>query len=308
MTSETTHALLAFSLALVLAACGSGTAERQAAPARNASSVPDVPAPAYDVLDEPADSITVEQRFAWAREQRLDTLAIGDIVARIGRTFVGGPYVPGTLEVPGAERLVVNLREFDCVTLVETTLALARSVRAGKDTYGDFKDELVRIRYRAGTLDGYASRLHYFSEWIADNGADGILRDVTEELGGVPDTEPISFMTAHRASYRQLSDDSVFARIRSIEERLSTQPRIMIPKERIDAVVDRIRDGDIIAATTNIAGLDIAHTGIAFHVAGRLHLMHAPLVGTVVEISPLPLAERIQKIRTQDGITVARPL
>jgi hypothetical protein len=297
-----------FLLLLSIGACGSGTGDRQAPSARASSIVADVPAPGYDVEDEPADSTTVEQRLAWARAQRLDTLAIGDIIARIGHTFVGAPYVPGTLEAPGPERLVVNLREFDCVTLVETTLALARLVRARKETYGDFKDELVRIRYRNGALDGYPSRLHYFSEWIADNAADGVLRDVTEELRGVPDTEPINFMTAHRASYRQLSDDSVFARIRSIEQRLSTQPRSMIPKQRIADVADRIRDGDIIAATTNIAGLDIAHTGIAFHVAGVLHLMHAPLVGTVVEISAPPLAERIQKIRTQDGIMVARPL
>jgi hypothetical protein len=40
---------------------------------------------------------------------------------------------------------------------------------------------------------------------------------------------------------------------------------------------------------------------------GRLHLLHAPLQGSVVEISPRPLAERIQAIASQGGIMVARP-
>jgi hypothetical protein len=35
--------------------------------------------------------------------------------------------------------------------------------------------------------------------------------------------------------------------------------------------------------------------------------MHAPLVGKSVEISELPLAERIQRLDGQDGIVVARP-
>ena len=39
---------------------------------------------------------------------------------------------------------------------------------------------------------------------------------------------------------------------------------------------------------------------------GRLHLLHAPLVGRSVEISEVPLADRIPGIGGQDGIMVAR--
>ncbi len=67
-------------------------------------------------------------------------------------------------------------------------------------------------------------------------------------------------------------------------------------------------DGDIIAATSTVAGLDIAHTGIALWRDGRLHLLHAPLAGGVVQISEVPLAERIQRIDGQDGVMVARPV
>jgi N-acetylmuramoyl-L-alanine amidase-like protein len=260
------------------------------------------------VEEQPRDSVIVEEKLAWARAQKLDTLPIGEIIARLGRTFVGAPYTPGTLEVPGPERLVVNLREFDCVTFIENMLAMARVVRAGSGGYAAFKKELLHIRYRHGRLADYPSRLHYFSEWIADNEAKGIVKNITRELGGVQDTEAIDFMTKHVSAYRQLADTAVVSRIREIERRLSATPRYVIPEDRIAAVANRIHDGDIIGAASNVTGLDVAHTGIALWLNGKLHLMHAPLIGTVVEISKLPLAERIKSIEKQDGIMVARPL
>ncbi len=294
---------------VVLVGCERGAAtSSQAQKPDSASNVAqDAQASAIPTEAQPRDSIIVEEKLAWARAQRLDTLPIGDIVARIGRTFVGAPYTPGTLEVEGPERLVINLREFDCVTFVENTLALARVVRSGQGGYDAFKRELLRIRYRGGKLEGYPSRLHYFSEWIADNEAKGIVQNITRELGGVLGTEPLNFMTTHVSAYRQLADPDVVAQIRSIEERLSASPRYVIPENRIAAVADRIHDGDVIGAASTLPGLDLAHTGLALWVSGKLHLMHAPLVGKAVEISVLPLAGRIQSIEKQDGIMVARP-
>jgi hypothetical protein len=257
--------------------------------------------------DPKSDSAVVEQRLAWARQQRLDTLPIGEIVARMGRTFVGYPYIPGTLEADGPEHLVINLHTFDCVTFVENMLALARVVRAGGH-FPEFKRELTKIRYRNGELNGYPSRLHYFSDWIANNSAKGIVKNITRELGGVLDTEPINFMSAHVESYRQLADTAALHEIKATEKRLNTEQRYVIPKAKIAGIADQIHDGDIIAAASSLPGLDIAHTGIALWVDGKLHLMHAPLVGSVVEISKEPLADRIMKISKQDGIMVARPL
>ncbi|HEX7052004.1 MAG TPA: N-acetylmuramoyl-L-alanine amidase-like domain-containing protein [Longimicrobiales bacterium] len=247
------------------------------------------------------------ETMVWARAERLDTLPIGEIMVRIGRRFVGAPYRPGLLEVPGPERLVINLREYDCVTYVETMLALARMVRAGEGDFDAFQREVVRIRYRGGVINGYPSRLHYFSEWISDNEAKGIVQDVTRELGGVPTDEPIDFMSRNAGSYPKLGDPANLEAIRATEQRLSTHTRYVIPEDRIAEAAPRVQNGDIIAATSSTRGLDIAHTGLAIWIGGRLHLMHAPLVGKTVEISELPLAERIQRIEGQDGIMVARP-
>ena len=254
------------------------------------------------------DSIIFEQVMEDARAERLDTLPIGEVVARIAQRFVGAPYTPYTLERAGAEGLVVNLREFDCVTLVESALALARTVVSGRHEFARFRDELRRIRYRGGELSGYASRLHYFTDWIGDNQRKGVVVDLTRELGGVLDAAPIDFMSAHADAYRQLADAENLAAIRSVEQRLSAQPRHVIPERAIAGVASKIRNGDVIAATSTERGLDVAHTGIALWVDGRLHLLHAPLVGESVEISRLPLAQRIVDIDAQDGILVARPL
>lgn len=254
------------------------------------------------------DSVIFASTVAWVREQRLDTLPTGELMASIGRRFVGAPYVPKTLDPPGPERLIVNLRTFDCVTYVETMFALARVIRAGRDDFAVFVDELRRIRYRTGEAASYPERLHYFSDWIAANESKGLVRNMTPDLGGVPDTARVDFMSTHADLYWQLADSAVAAAVRSTEAGLSARLRTWIPQDSIARIAGGIRNGDIIAATSTVPGLDIAHTGLALWLDGRLHLMHAPLVGSVVEISEVPLAERIRGIGGQDGIMVARPL
>ena len=257
-----------------------------------------------------------ESKVRWAAEHRLDTVPIGTAIAEIGRTFVGTAYVPQTLEAEGPEGLVINFRGLDCVTFVENAFALARFVRGGgvgllgarPAAEARYAQLLAELRYRDGRIDGYPSRLHYFSDWIADNARRGLVVDVGPELGGVRDDEPVDFMTTHPDAYRQLADPGNVERVREAEARLSVAGRAYVPEERIAEVAGRIRDGDIVAATSTVTGLDIAHTGLALRIDGRLHLLHAPLVGDSVEISEVPLAERIAGISGQDGIMVARPV
>ena len=263
------------------------------------------------------DWAIARRTLAWAMDEGLGERPIGEVVTAIALSFVGTPYEPGTLELPGSERLVVNLRAFDCVTLVEHVLVLARLTLAGGpgllEGEGPFRDsyrsELRRLRYRDGILAGYPSRLHYFSEWIGDAEAKGVVRSLARDLEGVLDARPIHFMSEHPDAYRQIGEDgNVLRAIREMEEDLTTQPRYYIPESRIEAREAEIENGDVIAAVSTLDGLDIAHTGIAVWRGDRLHLLHAPLVGDSVEVSERPLAERIQGFSRQMGIMVARPL
>ncbi len=263
----------------------------------------------------PEDLSILRGKVAWGRAAGLDTVAVGMAMARLGLTFLGTPYRPGTLEQPGEERIVVNLRELDCVTFVETVSALTELVRdPAVDPEGDaaalqarFARAIEARRYRDGKLDGYPSRLHYFSEWIRDNAARGLVDDLTAELGGDAYPDPLDFMSTHPEAYRQLSDPEVLESIAAVEAAESDRPRFRIPQGRIEEIDADLREGDIIAATSTVPGLDVAHTGIVVRVDGRAHLLHAPLVGKEVELSELPLGERIKGISGQDGIMVARP-
>jgi len=76
-----------------------------------------------------------------------------------------------------------SLTRFDCVTLVESCLAVARVAAApGPPTWERFGAEVERMRYRGGVRRGYTSRLHYFSEWISDGESRGLVHDLGAEL------------------------------------------------------------------------------------------------------------------------------
>jgi hypothetical protein len=258
----------------------------------------------------------LREKAIWSWELGLDTLPMGESMAFIGLSFVGTKYVPATLELPGAEEVVINLQELDCVTFVENVLALALFIRQVEpqileselETQAVYRRLLTRIRYRNGRVDGYPSRLHYFTDWILDNEAKGIVREVTAELSGVEDFRAIDFMSNHPESYRQLNSRMVLNAIQDREFYLSGLGRYRIPEDEIATRSSWIQDGDIIAATSTVDGLDVAHTGLALWRDGALHLLHAPLVGEAVEVSTLPLADRIFRIESQDGIRVVRPL
>jgi hypothetical protein len=258
----------------------------------------------------------------WAQTVRSEGLARaegapGAAAARVGELAAGTPYQPGTLDAylrdgttaRGTEPLVLSLTRFDCVTLVESCLAVARVAHQGRaPTWAGFGSAIERMRYRGGRRRGYASRLHYFSEWICDGEARGLVRSLGRELGGVADARPLRFMTEHRTSYRALSDDRVFREIAAAERRLDPQPRLVIPTKRIPAVVDRIETGDVIAFATEIPGLDVTHAAFAYRDAGAtLRVLHAPLSGGSVEVTRTTLPEYVAAIRRATGILVARP-
>lgn len=231
---------------------------------------------------------------------------LGKTIVAVGKTFLGTAYVAKTLEIGETESLVVNLHGLDCTTFVENVLAFSLLLKNEQSSFDDFTKTLETIRYKDGKLDGYASRLHYFSEWIANNESKGLLTDITKEIGGKEITKPINFMSTHRDLYPFLSDDSNFEKIKASENYLNDQAICILAQEDILGNEHLIKSGDIIALTTSIKGLDITHTGIATREKdGRIHLLHASTVGEVV-VSKLPLIDYLKKVKNNTGIMVAR--
>jgi len=249
-----------------------------------------------------------KQTFNVAAEKGLERLPIRNVVAEIGKMFIDAPYEAHTLEEPEEEELVINLKVFDCVTLVENSLALARCIKKGTTTFDDYAQELQTIRYRGGQIDEYPSRLHYFSDWIFDNIQKGIVRDVNEEIGGAePFRKTINFMSENRGSYRQLSNDEYYKAIQHQEEIINEREYTFIPKGNLHMYEENIREGDILAFTTNIRGLDIQHTALAIRKDENVHVLHAPMAGRSVEITEKNLMMYLAMNKRMTGIMVTRP-
>ncbi len=240
----------------------------------------------------------------------LRNLPINELVAQVGITFDGTPYAAGTLdENPNSEEVVIKITGFDCVTFVENALVFARLIKEGKTEFSDYQTELELIRYRDGKNTGYTSRLHYFTDWIYDNQQKGIVKDITQEIGGVPYQKTINFMTGHPNSYKQLANDNdnLFA-MSEIENNINSREIYYIPQNDISAVYDKLQTGDIVGITSVIDGLDVAHTGYVYKEGGKTYLLNASLKDKQVEISPMELQEYVTGNSKQGGIVVARVL
>ncbi len=230
----------------------------------------------------------------------------GETAVKIAEVFLGKPYVGQTLE-ESPERLVCNLREFDCYTLIENVLALTRMNTYNVTDYAVFQDLLVKMRYRGGKIDGYGSRLHYFTEWANQAEDNGLVMNLTKSWGKAS-AKQLNFMSTHPQYYPAMQDVKVKERIVRIEKYLNESPFFEIKKENFHEVENKIKTGDIIAFTSTVAGLDVNHEGFAYWKNGKLHLLHASLDYKKVMVSPETLGQYLQKIKKHQGIMVLRLL
>ena len=225
------------------------------------------------------------------------------------KSFIGTPYKGGTLDSGRNETLIVRIDSLDCTTYVETVLALYLSSFKDNPGYDDFSESLRYIRYRGGVIDGYASRLHYFSDWASDNEKKGILREVTQE--GEHDVRicSLNYMTTHSDLYRQLKDnDSLVSEISKVEKSWIDYKMPYIPKNVLNSSKDDspVEDGDILALTTNVSGLDVLHLGFALWIDGRLHLLHASSLHGKVIIDTSTIFDYLKNRNKHTGIRVLR--
>lgn len=257
------------------------------------------------------EDVTIcESKFQLALNEDLQSKPIGKVIVEIGKSFIGTDYAAHTLEKEGDEQLVIKLTGLDCTTFLENALVFAECIKKGKTSFEDYQKELTLIRYRNGRIAQYPSRLHYFTDWIYDNEKKGIVKDITKDLGGESLKLDLSFMSDHPQFYMQLEKNPDFIPvIRKQEEEINKRTHYFIPQEKIREAENGIEDGDLLAFTSNVKGLDVNHVGIAIRMDDRrIHILHAPDVGYKVQISELPLAEYVEKIEKDDGVILVRVL
>lgn len=239
--------------------------------------------------------------------------SMGDQIIYFARKLLGLPYVAKTLEKNKEERLVVNLRQLDCTTFLESVLSLARTRQQDQLTFENYCDNLRHIRYRDGRVD-YVDRLHYFAYWIECNEREGIVKSIQQPnppFRAVINW-PINFMTTHRHLYPMLeahpewTDD-----IKQMEDSVLGLHMRYIPKSDLansKLMRSVIQNGDLIAIVTNKQGLDTSHVAFAVWHKDGLHILHASSFKKRVIEDSSTLYQYLSRHKSQIGILVARAI
>lgn len=264
------------------------------------------------LLANPAFSINHDSLFVDSiieNSAKADFKSDADRIMFFAKSMIGIPYCGGTLDVNENESLVVRTDSVDCTTYVETVLAMYLASKIEYGGYNDFKKALTKIRYRDGVIKGYSSRLHYFSDWVTDNEKKGILYEVTSRSNHSQRHFSINYMTKHSVLYRHLKGDSLSVNeMLRIEEKWKNYDMPYIPKEFLKTYDNNIDicNGDILALTTNIDGLDVLHLGFAIWVDGNIHLLHASSLYGRVVIDRMSLYEYLKDRKKHTGVRVIR--
>ena len=237
----------------------------------------------------------------------------GSLTLFYANQLMNQPYVAHTLEIKDREEhLAINLQSLDCTTLVENCCALALTTSHGSKNWKDFLSWLRKLRYDGGEIDGYKSRNHYFSQWIQSGTKLGLVKEIVPPNNiSVPMKLSLTYMSQHPDSYPLLKVDMNERKlIAEMEKRASGATVRYIPKDRVGdskKVLNCIKDGDIIAITTNKKGLDVSHVGFAvWGKDGKLHLLNASSIHKKVVLEPMTLYDYMQKHPSQTGIRVIR--
>jgi len=231
----------------------------------------------------------------WTRQEldRLlgDSFRIADAGGRIeflSRQFLGTPYGESTLEgdVRTPEVLVIDLAKVDCFTFIDYMEAMRRS-----RSFGEFTANLRSVRYRSG-LVSFASRNHFFTDWIDSN--QNYVRDVTAQVSGG------RAATVSKVLNEAGDGRSFVAGIPAVGREIT-----YIPPDAFDAsLLGKLRTGDYAGIYSPSPGLDVSHVGIVAGQGDALCLRHASSAPGRRRVIDEDLA---QYIKGKPGLMVLRP-
>jgi hypothetical protein len=198
----------------------------------------------------------------------------------LSRCFLGCCYTDNPLigSADTAEVFTASLDGFDCVTYIETVLALARA--AGVD---DFIEWLRKIRYDQGRFQ-WERRNHYMTLWIRNNQRLGLIKPVS-----TPGTPTVS-------KERMLN---VVTGLPAVQTRFECVPKTAVP-----ILEAHFQSGDLIFFVSTRKNLDVFHAGIIVRAGDKILMRHASRSqGGVVEQD---LGEFL-KANRMSGVIAMRP-
>lgn len=237
----------------------------------------------------------------FARHNNLHRLPYGELIIVVAKTFLRTPYNGGTLDSSEDERLIVNLRAFDCFTFLETVLALSLCIKSRNDSFDCFSTELRKIRYRNGKIDGYASRLHYFTEWLLEGEEKHYLNILYGPRREKKELNFLSKNTTRKDQLKLLEDTEVQLSKRSLNY-------FSCADLALEEAKTLFRTGDIVGFKSNVEGLDFNHVGFLCKKNSEWSFIHASSVNGKVEIYDGKLEDYCSSVKKNSGVVLARPL
>lgn len=199
---------------------------------------------------------------------------------RISAHLLESPYVSNPLGGGPDEResLVIRFDGFDCVTYVETVLALkdARTADA-------FSEALRRMRYAGGKV-AWHSRNHYMLDWIKNNQRRGIVKNITTGARTTTRTRRLSLIKELRAK---------------------TLTFRVFPKQAQARIRRLVESGDIALFASTRRDLDVFHMGFIIKRGDEVWLRHASRTAGRVIDQPL---DDFLRAHRMSGIILLRPL
>lgn len=263
---------------------------------------------AYEVQYYKTDSMRVVELLNKAKTQTTST----NYIIYFARQLRGLPYVAHTLEVNKTEKLVINLRQLDCTTYVENVVALDMCMRQKAYTFKSFCDNLCRLRYRGGCTPHYTKRLHYFTDWINDNTSMGFCHELQSPNPPFTKVQDVNvfYMSTNPEKYKMLRENKEYIPlIAETEKNINKKSYRYIPKLKVQntsLLRKTVHDGDIIAITTTLKGLDIQHIGFAVWHKDGLHLLNASSLRHKVVEETVTLYNYLKGKNTITGIRIVR--
>jgi Protein of unknown function (DUF1460) len=258
------------------------------------------------VPESPSLNAGDRREFTYIQAKKFNSTSFGELVQSIATEFKGYPYAADLLDQREPEALQISLQKFDCVLFVEAMLGLARNLNQSE---ASFVQTMQAQRYQNGQMQGYCSRLHYFSAWLQENERQGRIQDLGESLGGVPLGKSLNFMSTNWQKYPRLANNPAnLTCIQTMEQQLGPITRRYVPTDRVRQIYPQLQAGDIVGVVTKIQGLDVTHTGLVYQsAAGEIGMIHAaPNAGVI--ISP-DLQNYLQRLGDEVlGIFVYRPI
>ncbi len=234
----------------------------------------------------------------------------GQYLARTAFFQRGAGYEPvAPPSVP--EKLRVELSQFECVTFIESSLAIARCGFRGEPTRACFERELIQSRYRGGALSDYASKLHYFDDWIDDNESRKRVANLTLALGGEPVTQSYFHITSRVLPRANVDRDVLAELTREVtvtESRLSLTPHAVLSRDAAPGILNQLQDGDLVAFVRERSGLLVHHAGFVYRVRGAPRLLHASSYHRRVVLTSEDVVSYLLRRPERRGVLVARPL